>query len=48
LGFGYCALLNTALPAVISIATVLSFIPHDMIYGPQAALIAVCFGPHLL
>ena len=25
----------------------LSFIPHDMMYGPQAALIAECFTPRL-
>src|SRR5438067_5291253 len=46
-GFIYFALLNTAIPAVIFIAIVLSFIPHDMMYGPQAALIAECFSPRL-
>ena len=45
--FIYFALLNTAIPAVIFIAIILSFIPHDMMYGPQAALIAECFGPRL-
>jgi len=25
----------------------LSFIPHDMMYGPQGALIAECFSPRL-
>jgi MFS family permease len=46
-GFVYFALLNTAIPAVIFLAIVLSFIPHDMMYGPQAALIAECFSPRL-
>jgi hypothetical protein len=27
--------LNTAIPAVILFAIILSFIPHDMAYGPQ-------------
>jgi MFS family permease len=46
-GFIYFALLNTALPGVIFIAIILSFIPHDMMYGPQAAMIAECFPPRL-
>ena len=46
-GFVYFALLNTAIPAVIFLAIILSFIPHDMQYGPQAALIAECFPPRL-
>jgi MFS family permease len=46
-GYLYFALLNTATPAVIFIAVILSFIPHDMQYGPQAALIAECFPPRL-
>ena len=45
--FVYFALLNTAIPAVIFVAIILSFIPHDMAYGPQAALIAECFPPRL-
>src|SRR6202043_598321 len=45
--FVYFAMLNTLVPAVIFIAIVLSFIPHDMMYGPQAALIAECFSPRL-
>jgi hypothetical protein len=32
---------------MIFIAIILSFIPHDMMYGPQAALIAECFSPRL-
>ena len=32
---------------LIFVAIVLSFIPHDMMYGPQAALIAEAFTPRL-
>ena len=46
-GFIYFALLNTMIPAVIFIAIVLSLLPHDMMYGCQAALIAECFSPRL-
>ena len=46
-GFVYFAILNTMMPAVIFLAIMLSFIPHDMMYGPQAALIAECFSPRL-
>jgi MFS family permease len=46
-GFIYFAMMNTAVPAWIFLAIVLSFIPHDMMYGPQAALIAECFTPRL-
>lgn len=46
-GFAYFGLLNTAAPALIFIAIVLSFVPHDLMYGPQAALIAECFTPRL-
>jgi MFS family permease len=45
--FVYFALLNTAIPVVIFVAIILSFIPHDMAYGPQAALIAECFPPRV-
>src|SRR5206468_12638429 len=45
--FVYFALLNTAIPVVIFFAIILSFVPHDMAYGPQAALIAECFPPRL-
>jgi MFS family permease len=45
--FAYFALLNTAIPLVIFVAIILSFIPHDMAYRPQAALIAECFPPRL-
>jgi MFS family permease len=46
-GFLYFALLDTAAPAAVFIAIVLSLIPHDMQYGPQAALIAESFTPRL-
>ena len=46
-GFVYFALMNTAVPAVIFIAILLSFVPHDLMYGPQAALIAECFPARL-
>jgi len=45
--FVYFAMMNTAIPGWIFLAVVLSFIPHDMMYGPQAALIAECFTPRL-
>ena len=46
-GFIYFALLNTNVPAWIFLAIVLSLIPHAMMYGPQAALIAESFPPRL-
>lgn len=46
-GFVYFAMMNTALPALISLAIVLSFIPHDIMWGSQAALIAECFSARL-
>jgi MFS family permease len=46
-GFVYFWLLNTALPGLIFLAIVLSLIPHDMMYGPQAALIAESFTGRL-
>jgi MFS family permease len=46
-GFGYFALLDTMVPGLIFLAIVLSLIPHDMMYGPQAAMIAECFTPRL-
>jgi hypothetical protein len=46
-GFIYFALLNTGVPSLIFIAIVLSFVPHDLMYGPQAALIAECFTARL-
>jgi MFS family permease len=46
-GFIYFAMLNSLVPAWIFLGIVLSFVPHDMLYGPQAALIAECFTPRL-
>jgi MFS family permease len=46
-GFVYFAMLNTMVPSWIFLGIVLSFVPHDMLYGPQAALIAECFTPRL-
>jgi MFS family permease len=46
-GFPYFAMVDTAAPALVFIAIVLSLIPHDMQYGPQAALIAEAFTPRL-
>ncbi len=46
-GFIYFAMVDTAVPALLFIAIVLSLIPHDMMYGPQAALIAEAFTPRL-
>ena len=46
-GFIYFALLDTVVPGWVFLAIVLSLIPHDMMYGPQAALIAECFTGRL-
>jgi metabolite-proton symporter len=46
-GFVYFGLLNTGSSVLIFIAVVVSLIPHDMLYGPQAALIAESFTPRL-
>jgi hypothetical protein len=40
-------MVDTAIPSAVFIAIVLSLIPHDMMYGPQAALIAEAFTPRL-
>jgi MFS family permease len=45
--FPYIALLQTAAPALVFLAVFLSLIPHDMQYGPQAALIAETFNTRL-
>lgn len=46
-GFVYFWLLNSGSPVLIFIAIVLSLVPHDMMYGPQAALIAESFSGRL-
>jgi metabolite-proton symporter len=46
-GFVYFALLNTGSHTIIFLAIILSLVPHDMLYGPQAALIAESFTGRL-
>jgi metabolite-proton symporter len=46
-GFLYFGMVDTAAPVLVFVAIVLSLIPHDMQYGPQAALIAESFTPRL-
>ena len=46
-GFLYFAMMDPATPALVFLAIVISLIPHDMQYGPQAALIAESFTPRL-
>jgi MFS family permease len=45
--FAYYAMLNTAIPALIILATMLAFFFHDMMWGPLAALTAEVFTPRL-
>jgi metabolite-proton symporter len=46
-GFIYFGMLDTGAASIIFFAIILSLIPHDMMYGPQAALIAETFPSHL-
>jgi metabolite-proton symporter len=46
-GFIYFAMVNTGSQPIIFFAIILSLIPHDMMYGPQAALIAESFTGRL-
>jgi metabolite-proton symporter len=46
-GFAYFGMLSSGSAAWIFVAVVMSLIPHDMMYGPQAALIAESFTPRL-
>jgi len=46
-GFLYFGMIDPAYPWAVFLAIVLSLIPHDMQYGPQAALIAESFTPRL-
>jgi MFS family permease len=46
-GLVYFGMLGSGSAALIFVAIVLSLIPHDMMYGPQAALIAEVFTPRL-
>lgn len=43
IAFPYFALLDTRLTGLVVLAVILSLIPHDLQYGPQAALIAENF-----
>src|SRR3954466_1153310 len=46
-GFVSSGALNTGAETIIFLAIILSLIPHDMLYGPQAALIAESFTGRL-
>jgi metabolite-proton symporter len=46
-GFLYFGMVDTKIMSAVFIAIVLSLIPHDIQYGPQAALIAESFTPRL-
>jgi metabolite-proton symporter len=46
-GFIYFAMVNTGSLPIIFFAIILSLVPHDMMYGPQAALIAESFTGRL-
>jgi metabolite-proton symporter len=46
-GFIYFGLLDTGSTVLIFLAIVLSLVPHDMQYGPQAAMIAESFTERL-
>jgi MFS family permease len=43
-GFAYFAMLDSRVPSVVFVAIALSLVAHDIMYGPQAALIAESFG----
>ncbi|WP_246725450.1 MFS transporter [Beijerinckia sp. L45] len=45
--FPYYWLLNTASSGLVVVAVILSFVVHDMQYGPQAAFIAEAFPPNV-
>jgi MFS family permease len=46
-GFVYFGLLDTRAPALVFLAIALSLLPHDLMYGPQAALIAESFDSNV-
>ena len=46
-GFLFFGMLDSAVPSAVFLAIVISLIPHDIQYGPQAALIAEAFTPRL-
>ncbi len=45
--FAYYALLDTAVPGLIMLATLVAYFFHDLMWGPLAALTAECFTPRL-
>jgi MFS family permease len=45
--FAYYPLLNTAVPGLILLATLIAYFFHDLMWGPLAALTAECFTPRL-
>ena len=46
-GFAYFLALGSGIPALIFAIIAVSLLPHAMVYGPQAALIAECFTGRL-
>ncbi|MBV8121584.1 MAG: MHS family MFS transporter [Alphaproteobacteria bacterium] len=46
-GFAYFAMLDTAIPGLIILASLIAFAFHDLMWGPLAALAAECFTPRL-
>ena len=46
-GFAYFGILDTRIPVVVFITISISLIPHNMQYGPQAAMIAESFPGRL-
>ena len=46
-GFVYFAMLGTMIPALVFVAIAISLIPHNIQYGPQAAMIAESFPGRL-
>ena len=45
-GLLYFGMLENRVPAPVFLAVMLSLVPHDMMYGPQAALIGEALTPH--
>jgi MFS family permease len=45
--FAYFAMLDTAIPVLIILATLIAFAFHDLMWGPLAALTAESFTPRL-
>ena len=45
--FAYYAMLDTAIPGLILLATLVAYFFHDLMWGSLAALTAECFTPRL-